>query len=233
MKTFIKFLFGNKTLAPAADPAAGTDGAGADTAPAADPDGTNPAPKDDASAEPPAKDTPPQEPEPWEVNVPKEYEQMLAPALEKYKTLGLTPKQAQTLIDESVSAVKKSDEAIDAELLSIKSKWGKEFDTRQQAAVNAMAQLGFNTKDAAALVGQVGLAAVLERFYEVSKQMAPGQLRDGKALVDMTQMDAQSADAEIERLSRDEAFCDKLAEKDPAATRRWERLKAIRRGETV
>ncbi len=226
MKRFIRLMC-NMNLAPA-----GIADAGGTNDPAPAPTDPTPAPADPAPQpqEPALKDPDPADPTPWEVNVPEEYKQMTAPALEKYKTLGLTPKQAQALVDDGLAAVKDNEAKIDAEILEVKREWGAEFDTRQQAAVNAMAKLGFNEKEAAAMVGQVGMASVLKRFYEVSKRMSPGELKDGEALVDMAAMDADAANREIERLTQDAQFCDKLAAGDSAAKERWERLKAIRRG---
>lgn len=214
-------------FAPAGEPAAGgTDPAVKDTqAPQPSPD-NNPASNDT----PPADNNPHPQPVPWEVRVPEEYKKAFAPHLEKYQKMGLTPQQAQAFVEEGIQAIKDSDAKIDAELLSVKNKWGNSFDANQQAAVNAMAKLGFTTQQAAAMVGQIGLASVLERFFEISKKMNAGELKDGAALTDMSVMDAAAADKELERLTFDRDFGDKLAAGDAQAKERWERLKAIRRG---
>lgn len=248
MKRFIK-LFYRMNLAPQGAPAAGGGGTPAATpapaadpapadnppAPAADPaPDANPAPAPNPAPDgnPPAPAADPVgKPAPWEVRVPEEYKQAFAPYLEKYQKMGLTPEQAQTFVDEGIKTAKENDAKIDAEILSVKNKWGAQFEERKKAAVNTMAQLGFTTEQAAAMVGQIGLAAVLERFYEISKKMTPGELKDGEALADIAVMDAAAANQEIERLTLDREFGDRLAAGDPAAKERWERLKKIRRGE--
>ena len=171
----------------------------------------------------------------WSVTLDKDFADILKPQADKLKELGLSKEQAQKFVDAAAGEMRQNAAAIKAEEDALCAKWGGAENTEKnkQTALETMAKLGFDEKDAAALTRALGASRLYEKFYELSKKIGADDFKDfaGSSVVYQPgNIDAAQAQAQVERLYADPAFMAKINEGDPEACRRLDNLIDVANG---
>lgn len=152
-------------------------------------------------------------------------------AAKAFHDLGLSPKQAQALVEFQTNGVKARMEAMENEFQQtrqldvngMKKDWGNQFEPKVEMGRRAAAQFGLDNAALESLERAMGTRKASEFLVKVGESFAEAPMVHAQAAPAQA-MTPETARAEISRLKADPAWAKKYYDGDPAARAELQRL---------
>ena len=152
-------------------------------------------------------------------------------ASKAFHDLGLSPKQAQALVEFQTNGVKARVEAMENEFQQkrqldvngLKKDWGNQFDAKVEMGRRAAKQFGFDGTMLEALERSIGTRAISEKLVAIGEAFAEAPMVHAQAAPPQA-MTPETAKVERARLMADKEWSKRYYDGDPAARAEMQRL---------
>ena len=158
-------------------------------------------------------------------------------AAKAFHDLGLSPKQAQALVEFQTNGVKARMEAAENEFQQtrqldvngMKKDWGNQFEPKVEMGRRAATQFGLDNTALESLERAMGTRKASEFLVKVGESFAEAPMVHAQAPTPQA-MTPETAKVELERLMKDPVWTKKNYDGDPAARAEMQRLIRIQAG---